>query len=562
MKFELDITSLIEVHGPFKKEIIIPENVDYIMSGAIRHIKEVEKLVIQDAVTVIETQGVFDCPNLKEVIIGKGIEEIEKKAFDRCKQLKTVVINRKKGKVKIHPSAFPSQTEILFEGTAPESSGQKGRYDISLKELRKTCTVTSRNTGYSINDFAKDGRIRWVMNNGKSEHVFAEWVTDKKIFIPDTIDGKNIGHVAFKSIPDDAVIVCSDTQFGKLNKLQKAATAVGYLLTPEIFGDDEAERIRDYITKNPEMLIPQISECDAIQMQEFFSLIKPDFKLLNNLAQVFNDKVEVKALILEELNRLPVKKNKSEDLSLDGKKKPTVADWKKIWNYAQYKGMVNSLTGEDYDGNCIELIKYLGNESSITIPSFIGKTPVLGIAQGALPAEVKYVSFEPRDNWIELGCSFRFCTEMADDHGYIIIHLGERILMCSYVGDIDLEVLDIPENVTEIHKRAFYRGSESFPDTGYQFRKVIMHEGLQIIGYESFYNCPKLETVELPASLKKMVAYPFAHCPNLKYIRVSGKAEDVSYLKVFSNKNVIIQSSKGSAAEEYAAKNNIPFEAE
>ena len=206
-------------------------------------------------------------------------------------------------------------------------------------------------------------------------------------------------------------------------------------------------------------------------------------------------------------------------------------------------------------------MKYLGNESSITIPAFIGKTPVLGIERGALPAEVKYVSFEPRETRIELDCSFRFCTEMADENGNIILHLGDRILMCGYVGE-ERDILDIPEGVTEIHKRAFYKGSESFPHTGYQFRKVIMHEGLQIIEYESFYNCPKLEMVEFPASLKRIFAYPFNHCPNLKYIRVSEKAEDVSYLSVFSKENIIIKSSKGSAAEKFAEENNIPFEAE
>ena len=69
--------------GKAKSDFIIPDTVTTIKYRAIDYNTHIKKLVISDSVTIIETNGAYQC-YIDEIIIGKGLEEIQYAAFARC----------------------------------------------------------------------------------------------------------------------------------------------------------------------------------------------------------------------------------------------------------------------------------------------------------------------------------------------------------------------------------------------------------------------------------------------------------------------------------------------
>ncbi len=245
-------------------------------------------------------------------------------------------------------------------------------------------------------------------------------------------------------------------------------------------------------------------------------------------------------------------------MSLDAPKKVTAAEMKKVWKLSKIPGIENTISGFNYNGDCYYLEKYIGKETHVFVPANIGKYPVKQIGYSALPSYVLSVEFETGD--LEICCSFKKCTEMADDSGFITFRAGNRVIAGGYVGDDTIKTLIIPEGITEIYQEAFSRGVPDFPKTGYGFENVIIPEGITNIGYHAFKNCPELETVYLPSTLQYFDLGVFLYCPKLKSIHISENAKNVNYLDRLNLNNIVLFSKKGSPVEAYAIKNNCLFE--
>lgn len=99
-----------------------------------------------------------------------------------------------------------------------------------------------------------------------------------------------------------------------------------------------------------------------------------------------------------------------------------------------------------------------------------------------------------------------------------------------------LEVAVIPEGLKKLGDGAF-RSCRNL-------KKVVLPEGLTEIGEYSFVNCPELKHVYLPASLKEIGRGTFYLSEYFKWV----------------NKEIIIHTPKGSAAQKYAVINDIQFD--
>jgi len=114
--------------------------------------------------------------------------------------------------------------------------------------------------------------------------------------------------------------------------------------------------------------------------------------------------------------------------------------------------------------------------------------------------------------------------------------------------------------------------------------RIVLPEGVEMIGEQAFYNCSGLESVALPGSLIEIGDLAFAYCAGLKNIEVPqgvtaigeyafGDCAGLKSAHIPASVAVIgpdaflgtaagfkIQGSPGSFAGEYAGQNGIPFE--
>lgn len=100
-------------------------------------------------------------------------------------------------------------------------------------------------------------------------------------------------------------------------------------------------------------------------------------------------------------------------------------------------------------------------------------------------------------------------------------------------ADTELQELNIPKSVTEIGDGAFSGGNfkevevpagvKILEGTFYDckaLKKVILHEGLQVIGSSTFWNCKKLETITIPSTVTELGWNAFSCCEKLKSVTV------------------------------------------
>ena len=81
--------------------------------------------------------------------------------------------------------------------------------------------------------------------------------------------------------------------------------------------------------------------------------------------------------------------------------------------------------------------------------------------------------------------------------GYIV----QNGVLLGYIGEERLEVVEVPDGVTEIADFAFYNRRD--------IRDVVMPEGFERIGKYAFYNCTSVQTLYMSSTLKEIDDYAF-----------------------------------------------------
>ena len=172
--------------------------------------------------------------------------------------------------------------------------------------------------------------------------------------------------------------------------------------------------------------------------------------------------------------------------------------------------------------------------------------------------------------------AFRMCSSLAEIHipEYTEVIEGSAFYMCSSLVSIRL-----PKKVTKIESYTFYK-CESLEMVFYDGilteigEKAFAHSGLngfdvpgtvEKIGNSAFYDCKKLITVNIGYGVKTIESYAFFGCTWLKDIAVPASVNviELNAIGYDGTPPVIYDFSvyglKGSAAEEYAISNNLPF---
>lgn len=111
-----------------------------------------------------------------------------------------------------------------------------------------------------------------------------------------------------------------------------------------------------------------------------------------------------------------------------------------------------------------------------------------------------------------LMCSFNSGAEVYGENLEYIV-CGNEVMVTGYKGE--LVTLSIPteingKKVTQIRENAFYRCKS--------LKKVVIPEGVEIIGHHAFYECGFLETAEIYGNLNKIAEGTFYGCSSLKNV--------------------------------------------
>ena len=242
-----------------------------------------------------------------------------------------------------------------------------------------------------------------------------------------------------------------------------------------------------------------------------------------------------------------------------GTKEMSVSDWRNFFRFSIRKGTV-------------KILQYIGDEDIVTIPEYIGKNKVIKIANKAftyrnvkevtLPASIEEIepeAFAGCDNLtmnvIEGSPAYLFAkenglnfaadakppvitgsneenqkekevkdnsvTDWREVYGKIAIFDNTAILG-KYKGSEELVVVpsEVGNNrVVEIEKRAFYKNTA--------IKKVVISEGIEIIGDNAFSGCNNLKEVVIPESIRIIEDKAFSGCKNLIRINIPGPIEEL-----------------------------------
>ena len=109
--------------------------------------------------------------------------------------------------------------------------------------------------------------------------------------------------------------------------------------------------------------------------------------------------------------------------------------------------------------------------------------------------------------------------EYCGNGGDVVIPNGvSDIFFQAFYGDFKITSVVVPGSVVELAPVVFER-LESL-------KKVILKEGIEVIGVCAFNCCSNLEVVNLPKSLKRICMGAFSNCSSLKEIYYNGTKEE------------------------------------
>lgn len=183
------------------------------------------------------------------------------------------------------------------------------------------------------------------------------------------------------------------------------------------------------------------------------------------------------------------------------------------------------------------LVGYFGNETSVTLPSYITKinayafygrndlvsvvipSGATAIGEFAFTLCTNLQTVELPEGMLSIGAdAFSYCTSLKNATlPSSVKSLGYRVFYeCS-----SLERVTIPDGVTVIGSRSFYNCSS--------LKSVTLGQNVQTIGFSAFQNCSSLNEITIPESVTLMGSYAFSGCASLrgaKFMNSSGWIAD------------------------------------
>lgn len=123
---------------------------------------------------------------------------------------------------------------------------------------------------------------------------------------------------------------------------------------------------------------------------------------------------------------------------------------------------------------------------------------------------------------------------------------GQAFMNCA-----GLRSVSVGDGVSAVWDRTFYGCAE--------LTDVSLGDGIQSIGSEAFSGCKKLEFIELPEGVTEICHSAFRDCAALQSISIYDRADRIGELVFDGCPKVTVRCVAGSAAQQYAENNDIPY---
>lgn len=268
------------------------------------------------------------------------------------------------------------------------------------------------------------------------------------------------------------------------------------------------------------ILVKVAEDADEIEIPEYITMVMPDvrFRNVHKLYLPGLTHPVVTTVRMDDAPPVIAFKNSCELSDTVGMTFKTCKEFEIIG-----EGAYKSVDGIIYSADMSILVKCpAGREGKIVIPD-----GVVEIAPGAFSSScIQEVVFP--DSLRKIGMSaFAFCKRLERvDFGHGLKEIGDYDNNNCFRSCSKISSLDIPEQVKFISPFAFQKCK--------QLKTLILHEGIEYIEDSAFADS-KIETVEFPASLKRIGMYAFLDTSQIVLNSIpDGLVSSISYDNVIN----------------------------
>ena len=210
------------------------------------------------------------------------------------------------------------------------------------------------------------------------------------------------------------------------------------------------------------------------------------------------------------------------------------------------------------DDGTLEIEKYIGTATELTIPSELDEYKVISIGDSAFYSCDRLTSVTISDSVTSIGYgAFMSCTSLTS---ITIPDSVTSIGNCAFYDCDGLTSVTIPDSVTYIGYSAF--------DCCTNLTNITIPDSVTSIGYGVFMSCTSLTSITIPNSVTIIGEKAFHECTSLTNITIPDSVTSIDYMAFgyYGNafypskiENFTITGYKGTAAEKYANENRFKF---
>lgn len=470
--------------------------------------------IVPEGVQKIARLAFAACKGVTEIILPDSVTEIGGEAFTQCKNLRRLRLSRGLTKV---GSGMACGCDALTEIDLPDSLTDIGEYTFSESGLT-SLAIPAGVTIVRRRAFAVCRDLREVTVAGDTELAY-------EVFARSGVETLRLGKGKLVSSTfegcDRLTAVYAQQPLAALPKGEVKDAAIMTAVRRIASGEERSEEVLKYIKNQRRHLFPMaVREPELLRfMAAEGMLTAKDYPLLLAEAEA-QQNTAAKAAILEYQNRAGGPPDPFEEMEEAYKKAERVAAYiekngtlpvselKKIWSYRK-----------NPDGT-ITVTSYKGEESEVTVPDVIGKSPVTAI-EGTFglytAASEKYMAVRRAVRRVTLPKGLK------------------RIGAYSFSGCGQLQSIQIPEGVTEIGERAF-QGCKSL-------RRLVLPAPVRKIGGHAFAGCAGLTAFAVPEGVGVLPDYAFNECRKLSDITLPAGLTEIgmgAFDKCAALRNVVL----------------------
>ena len=180
---------------------------------------------------------------------------------------------------------------------------------------------------------------------------------------------------------------------------------------------------------------------------------------------------------------------------------------------SQIEASAETYKGYEYtvlDDGTVEISKYTGNDTKVTIPSAIGGKKVTSIGKNAFSDRTDITGIIiPNGVTVIYDKAFMGCTSLTN------VKISDSVTTIyneAFRGCTALKSLTIPDSVTFIANYVFYDCTS--------LSSIKLSNSITSLGVKAFYGCTSLKSITIPKGVKFIYERAFDSCSDLKSVTI------------------------------------------